>query len=209
MKHDDIREMIPAEIAETIGVPLADWPGQCAAIAHLFVENGIISSGPTERYGHYRGPVAEGSLFFKRPIIQHGWLELYDESVLDPLRWEFEQVDAYLWVSKSPEVCEDYDIGGNKVRSHMAGPCPPVDKANALYPLPRGEIQWLVLAQIPNAMEDTVTRVDSPVLAWFANLPPTFFESTEDVTAIYRWIMRQDRAALIPIDNRRLILGDV
>lgn len=208
MKHDNIRTMDPEDVAKAIGVTLEEWPGRCAEIAHKINHAALLPCMCFERYGHYMGPVAIGSLFYKRPLIQHGWLELEDGSVFDPLRWEFEQAFPYFWVSRNEDECAEYDVGGNTFRQICLGPCPAVDKERAEYPLPKGKAMWFVLAQIPNG-EDLADccKIDGPTLGWFANLSPEFLG--EYAADVYRWVIEDcDRRALIPIDNRRLVLGD-
>ena len=69
---------------EAVLGPARGWAGQCYAIAKQMVKRGLIKG--TARYGHWLGPVAKGTAFSYRPIIQVSIaqfgepLKLYDSS---------------------------------------------------------------------------------------------------------------------------------
>jgi hypothetical protein len=203
---NEIRALNPGQVGEQIGWPLCDWAGNCSDIARLIIEYEIVPG--THRYGHYLGPIEPASRFYNRhaPFVQHGWIETPEGWVADPLRWEFEGKQPYMFATDRLVWVAQYDISGNKFRSLMLKPCPAVDtEAEVKHPLPTGKAYWWCLAQIPNAMEDLIDEVNPEVVWWFATLPPGFMgEHAKDV---YRWIVECGHGAFIPIDNKKLILG--
>jgi hypothetical protein len=192
------------EAAAAIERPLKDWPGKCHEVASAIVAAGLVEG--VARYGHYRGKVAESSMFFGLSIVHHGWIELDDGGVCDPLRWEFEGVEPYILFSWDEDVLDEYDLGGSRVRDAVYGGCPEVQVDDAQYRLPRGQLMWFVLAQIPNAIEAGLTHVDDPVLNWFANRSPDWLG--DEARGVYEWVRSFGHNALIPIDYQRKVFGD-
>lgn len=191
-------------LAERIGVALDRWPGNCYAVAAACVDSGGI---PGEaQYGAYYGPVSTKSIFnAHQGYIRHGWVRLADGRIFDPLRWEFEGVAPYVYIT--PGQSKEYDLGGDVLRGAMQGACPPVDMAKAEFSLPKGKLLWWMLAQIPNAMETATTRVDPGVAFWFANLPRSVLGSR--AKGVYRWVagLTDYSKSMIPIDNWQEVMG--
>jgi len=97
----------PAELAALIGLPLADWPGRCHAVAER-----VLRHAPTEGMrlvrGHFHGWTSPASVYRGGPQ-QHSWLRLQDGRVLDPTRWAFDQPDRpYIHVGEN----DAYDEAG-------------------------------------------------------------------------------------------------
>jgi hypothetical protein len=97
----------PAEIADEIGLPLADWPGNCHAVAERVLRR-IPTQGMRLVRGHFHGWTSPASVYGRGPQ-QHSWLRLQDGRVLDPTRWAFDQPGKpYLYVGEN----DAYDEAG-------------------------------------------------------------------------------------------------
>lgn len=106
----------PDLIAHAIDLPLIKWPGNCAGVAGLILNHGIVE-GKSE-YGFYLGRVEEGTRFAGKAMIRHGWIRLPDNQIYDPTRWVFEGDDPYIYVDWNDS---DYDRGMRSVRTSDAG----------------------------------------------------------------------------------------
>lgn len=80
-------------VAETIGIPVRTWAGNCHGISEAIVRADALRpwGGPKTIYrltrGHYVGPIAAGSYFDQRrgmPFIAHSWIQAYDLTVAVP-----------------------------------------------------------------------------------------------------------------------------
>ena len=72
-------------IATEIGVPVSNWPGNCAAIAKAIFDFFPIEGMKLCR-GHIHARAHKDSVF-RGEVHQHSWLELADGRILDPTRW--------------------------------------------------------------------------------------------------------------------------
>lgn len=105
---DDCTGWTAEELADAIGVPLADWPGNCYVISRAVLDRALVSG--VARGGQWVGRIAPGSYFHHKLTdggrrlavmprgIRHGWVELDDGRVLDPTRWVFEGASPYVYV---------------------------------------------------------------------------------------------------------------
>lgn len=97
----------PAELAALIGLPLADWPGRCHAVAER-----VLRHAPTQGMrlvrGHFHGWTSPASVYRGGPQ-QHSWLRLQDGRILDPTRWAFDRPGKpYLYLGEN----DAYDEAG-------------------------------------------------------------------------------------------------
>jgi hypothetical protein len=93
-----------AECEKAIGEPASAWVARCYEIAYRIVEALHIDGQAV--YGHWLGPMHPKSTFANKsglPFVQHGWIRLSDDRVLDPTRWVFEHVEPYLYVGEKPD----------------------------------------------------------------------------------------------------------
>jgi len=105
--------MSAQEVAVAIDVPLEQWSGNCFAIATKLTTSGLVPSGSRAVYGHWLGPIAPASSFAARAhlgLTGHGWILTEDDQVIDPTRWVFEAVPAYIYIggdqsNNIDEVC--------------------------------------------------------------------------------------------------------
>lgn len=187
------------KVAKEIGVPVKRWPGACYFIASKMVEHRVVDGKP--RYGHWLGPIAKNTMFSKRAIVHHGWIESGD-IIIDPTRFVFEGKKPYIHVG--PINSDFYDIGGNKFHEAIYGhkPFPSFvdDEKNISVP-----------KMIKNILNDlfglkSVEKLCLSQLFWLANKP--YYELGSYAKMFYGWLIKNDFGALIPIDNRRLILDE-
>lgn len=189
-------------VAKAIGVPADEWPGNCHSIACDMCAAGLVPGGKP-RYGHYHGPIAPGTMFYKREIVRHGWIEAPDGQIVDPTRWVFEGAEPYVFQGWDEDGY--YDTGGNQIRYMlMSGrPMPKYDPEARQFDVPNTEAGVIMKLVLGGHEGD---KVSFNQLIYLANLPPNF-EEEDIVRDIYRWLQGEGLQALIPMDNRDLILG--
>jgi len=193
-----------ARVAKKIKLPLNQWAGKCYAIADAMVALGIEEGRAV--YGHYHGPIDPESIFSDRVWSNHGWIVQEDGTVVDPTRWVFENGAPYIFrMAPCKQTEDEYDIGGNKIRTALRGPMPEFSKK--LTPLKCGfsidnpmaeHFVWLMLKEPPFWTREQ--------LHWIATFDPKYLQPF--TKEIYQALVNAKLGALIPIDNRRLILGE-
>lgn len=194
------------EIERAHGLKAKDWAGKCYEMAcraaDLLNAKGVEA---TAVYGHFMGEVHPASIFYGKPLVQHGWVELEGDLILDPTRWAFEGKKPYLYVGPR----DTYDEGGNTWRMALLGQPPEFD--------PEGRIKTITTAMLPseawNWLEQLLGlqklfaeewyepgQVTVEQLGYVANYDPHRMDGhAED---IYRMLGDLGLGAFIPIDNR-------
>lgn len=191
--------MTAAQVAARIKVPLAQWPGNCHAIAKQCLDAKVVRGRLC--YGHFLGGIAKTGHFVGRPLAHHGWVELRDGRVWDPTRWVFEDVAPYIYVGRN---AVEYNFGGNALSEALRGPYPaaapgPVFK----LALPRATRQAVgVLIGDPGW-----TGFATPQqVHWLANVNILKL-GVAHARPLFRAISRQGSGAYIPLDNHERVLG--
>lgn len=180
-------------VATAIGVPVSKWPGNCYAIASLMVNKGYEGS---KRYGHWLGPVSEGSMFYGRAIVRHGWIEAGDV-IIDPTRWEFESKPPYIW--RGHDIHGYYDAGGDSLRQWLERPAPSFDPTAKRVEL---ELEGEVADFVYSAIKGEVITIDH--VFWLANL--SLKTLGDFAVPVFLALKHAGYEAAIPVDNYRLIL---
>lgn len=119
-------------VAAVIEMPVADWPGNCYAVACKMLAAGLLAGRAV--YGHYLGPIHPGTMFHGKPIVHHGWIETPDGRIVDPTRWVFTGASPYIHEVELP--CLDYDEGGNVWLLSRQRPAPEHDPDSASVEMP-------------------------------------------------------------------------
>jgi hypothetical protein len=189
--------------AKIINIPLEDWPGNCSAIANAFIKNDLVSG--KYQYGHYHGFISpESETFGGRKFTHHAWILRDDGMIVDPTKWVFENEAPYIFVGENDPCI--YDLGGNFLYETFLLKPPPKYNAKEKQLTVPDSLQ-MILSQLlvfPNLFKKK--NISFSQLFWLSNLPPKFMEGMEK--EIYSWIVDDLKlTALIPIDNRRNILG--
>jgi len=82
------RDLLPTvQHCELVFGPAETWKGNCYSVASKLVAAGLLRGEAV--YGHWRGPVAPGSMFASRGcgFIRHGWVVLKGgRTIVDPTR---------------------------------------------------------------------------------------------------------------------------
>jgi len=202
--HRIMTDAILEEAERLIG-PASQWPGRCFEIASKLVTLGLVSGEPV--YGHYLGPIAEGSHFgarSKHGFVQHGWVLAPDGKVIDPTRWVFEAVDPYIYMGPGKGM---YDEGGNTVRLALEQPCPKYEP-----PTPPDDFPRVYDVDLSGLSEDAKGHllalmgnppvVNNRMVFWVANLAPE--RLGDHLDAVYEFLCSSDDFEVaIPMDNRR------
>lgn len=182
------------EVAELIGWPTEKWPGNCYAVAHAMLNAGFVRGKLA--YGHYHGFISDSSIFAGRRFTRHGWI-IRRTTIVDPSRWAFEAKDPYVHVG--PRDDPDYDVGGNRLRQMMLSEPPRFDADNC-WTAPEELLPLLGAFGFGEV-------ISAPQVAWLASLPLELLG--DDAKLVFEWVAYDLKTpAFIPIDNRRLILGD-
>jgi len=104
----------PEDLAETIGIPLKDWPGNCHAVATAVLRRAPVAGMRIVR-GHYSGYVSSASVY-RRSLQQHSWLEAEDGRILDPTRWAMTSPShPHIYLGEN----DAYDEAGLMLRARM------------------------------------------------------------------------------------------
>lgn len=195
------------ELEEETKMPTPEWAGNCYAVACAASD---MIGGSEAIYGHWTGPVAEGSRFSNRGLIgfvQHGWVLLKDGHILDPTRWVFENVKPYLYIGPN----DHYDEGGNHFRMAIRNSPPPWDPLDNVYevtreilpPEPWRFVEKLLKLDEIMAKDYTPGDVTFAQLHWLANYDPQQMEGHAE--AIYEMLTHFHMEAHIPFDNRNMV----
>lgn len=197
------------EIADKISWPLDRWAGNCYAIALALVNAGLVKG--KARYGHYRGPVAPGTMFHRASVtgfVQHGWVELPDGSVVDPTRWVFEGAEPYIYNGPA----DHYDVGGSTFRDQMRainGPpaYDPLDKQFELQGLPSDMIRLLrTICQDPRPHALGRNIFSKAQMFWLANANPK--ELGRWCRKFYQLLEQNKMSAFVPQDYWHLVMEE-
>jgi hypothetical protein len=195
----------PETIAEKIGILVTDWPFNCYFIACRVVDAGLTPGG-VPVYGHYLGPIADGSLWADRrgrPFIRHGWVVMPDGSIVDPTRWCFDNKGPYIYTASKESAAEEYDEGGNALLTAMMKHHPrpewnPEDPKPFVIFFDTATDFVRSLLQCPKSQPDNKYNVGQ--LFWLANLPYNVIG--DHLLEICDALKPAKLIALIPIDNR-------
>lgn len=199
----------PEAIAETIDIPLSEWPGACHAIASQMVEHGTtlgLPEGSVVTRGHWIGAIHKRSPFVG-PIAQHSWITTPDGMVIDPTRYVFEGLNPYVWEGDEGDQ-DDYDPGSNKVRRAFSGDRP--------WPKIEPQDNRLVHLELDAHCRDFLRAVGAGMMSdnyfsdrqlmWIAHLDP-YLSDHKILHRIWREIDRAGFRAYVPYDNADVILG--
>ncbi len=186
-----------ARAEEMVGEPASRWHGRCYEIACTLAQH----AGGRAVYGIWLGPIHRASRFAGRTFIHHGWILRPAGGVCDPTRFTLTQPDAPA-IHYGPEGRE-YDRGGNRLRARYETPRPGP-------PAPNEQITVVDFGSLRAAVEDILGWDPANGLSraqqfWLAKRSP---DELGPVTyAVYRAFETSGLVALIPIDNRREVLG--
>lgn len=218
-----------AEVEKAIGLEVPKWAGQCFGIA-CAVSDAYPELGGTALYGHYHGDICHGSIFYGRGgIVQHGWIQLPDGSVLDPTRWAFDSPDKpYLYHSTRDDdlagqfVCMDCELTEDE-HGRDLDDCghfrPGVDRsvedydeggnryrADNIRPFPAfngaREVEGFEppLTDMVQAMKGEQEIWSVEQLQWLSNLP---YDVVSGPTLLYIKNNYSLGCAFVPVDNMR------
>lgn len=195
------QQLTAESAAAALGLPLKHWAGQCFGIASGFVDAGLVEGHAV--YGHFLGRVSPHSVPFgvrcRLPFQAHGWVVLADGRILDPTRWVFEATSPYLFIG--PGDNPEYDQGGNTLRTLLRGPAVTEPVAVRTYAIP--------LAGEAAAFARLAFGHDSPFgineARWLAHTAPD--DAGLAIAGLYDALQAAHLGALIPLDNRRAVLG--
>lgn len=195
----------PEDLAALIGIPLADWPGNCHGIAEAVLRRAPVDGMRLTR-GHWHGYISRNSIFGARDFTQHSWLVLADGRILDPTRWTLEDPKRpaiYLGVN------DHYDEAGLQLRQQQ----PPV-----FFNAPPNPFQ-ILLARIPQELchalssalgSDHTPGTTDPEHRWLADALARAMKSDpdrlHDADRLYSLMAEAGMQAMIPIDLWRRVM---
>ncbi len=189
----------PEAVATAIKIPVSDWPGNCYAIASQMVEAGLVTGRAV--YGHYLGRIRPGTLFSGKPIVHHGWVVTADGQVIDPTRWVFEGVAPYIHYATTANSHE-YDEGGNVFLLTRRRPAPAHDQNSVTVEIP---VDARPLCSALLSRNDVQRRLTTEEAHWLATL--SLILLGDSAKKLYEALVAMGFTALIPIDNRKKVIG--
>lgn len=198
-----------AKVAKAIGIPATKWPARCFEISTKIVEAGLFPGG-TAVYGHWTGPVSPKSLFAKKPVVRHGWIQGPDGSVIDPTRFVFEAVKPYIYAGPN----DYYDEGGDALRKLMRKPPPAFDATQPTFFLSSDVLSspaWFHVMELLQFTEEEdaerdLTEVCRDQLLWLASAP--YEELGPRAKDIYLCLEKLGKRTYVPIDNWRRAMAE-
>jgi len=188
-----------AQAVKKIGIPTKNWPGNCYGVAQAFLKHKLVEG--TLQYGHYFGPISPKSKpFGGRRFTHHAWI-LNDEEIIDPTRWVFEAVKPYIYVGP---ISDDYDFGGNRLHKDHEKPPPPFNPEERVFNLRTMPLVCKTMVKV--LLKSPSDKVSFGQTMWLGNL--ALDTLGEETRTLYKWLVENKLGAVIPIDNRRHVLGD-
>ena len=200
---DSLQTLPIDQIAETIGIPVEGWAGNCYGVATAIVRAfDWRTAAPV--YGNYWGPVDSRSEFAGKPYIHHGWILTMDGTIVDPTRWVFEAVDPYIAViarSKRKQAAQ-YDEGSERLAQAKLRQPPQFDPSARLISLDSFRVQPELLSYIHARLKlrPGSTELNPHHLFWLANVPYSFHGTM--VYHLYVLLESLGVLAYVPIDYR-------
>lgn len=194
-------------LAEEIGIPLQQWPGNCHAIA-MAVLRMVPVEGMRVARGHYHGYVSRKSVY-SGGIQQHSWLVAADGRILDPTRWAMECPDRpYIYLG----IDDHYDEAGLEVSARLPPQLPgsgPDPRAVMLSRRSLDEVNRI--ARALGAREVTDLDPSSSDLRWLAdslkyglNRPP---DHHDDPVELFAALEAAGMKCLIKIDLWNMVMA--
>jgi len=184
--------MTPDGLAAEIGIPLADWPGNCHAIA-CAVRDLVPVAGMRVARGHWEGSVSRKSVY-TGGLQQHSWLVAPDGRILDPTRWAITHPGTpFIYLG----VCDHYDEGGRARAACM----PPVLPGRG--PDFRRQVATLTASDQAAladhlGLDDIAAPRMSDQLHRQTRIDP---DDLADASALYALVQKAGLKAIIPIDS--------
>jgi hypothetical protein len=183
------------DVEQALDLPAEKWHGNCYGIATGIVEAELIDGVAV--YGHYLGDIAKDGYWGRRvdlPFVQHGWILLPDDRILDPTRFSFENKDPYIYIGDGDM---DYDEGGDMWRASQVKPCPPTRGAKVKdkgWELDDNEtVTFHTLTGTP------FDEMSAEQAFWVANLP--YAALAPHIPVVYPVLGRYDLKGFVPLDN--------
>lgn len=193
--------LTPQQVADELGFPVHEWPGNCYAVAFQMIEKGLVSGRAA--YGHYLGEVKEETLFDGKPIVRHGWIVTDQGQIIDPTRWVFEGCEPYIHCAI--DGSKDYDEGGNTFLLKTMRPAPEHDpESPQLKDIKSKDDQIMISLLLTRSTLQT--QLTLPEAHWLATLPLPILE--DRAQPLYALICELDWKAFIPYDNYHKVLTD-
>lgn len=193
------------DVEKVINIPVEEWREKCHEIASLLLRKNVVSG--MLRYGHWIGPIHSNSTFADRRglgFTHHGWIEQSDGTIIDPTRFEFEQVSPYIYVGLN----DYYDAGGNQFRELMMREPPVFNEEEKLIRLKDTGAKMSVFVKGNLDCRSTKTEIIITLKQafWLANLPLQILN--EAAKTVFESLIDAGLIALIPYDNKQLVLGN-
>lgn len=186
------------QVAQAIDLPVGAWPGNCYAIACQMLKAQLVDGRAV--YGHYLGFVKPGTMFHGKSIVRHGWIETSDGRLVDPTRWVFEGVVPYIYVAALPNP--EYDEGGNIFMLKNQRPTPEHDPEKASLEIPNDARELISTLLCRDQVQNRLMVSEA---FWLGNL--SLIALKERAAPLYAALVAMGQEEVIPIDNRRKILG--
>ena len=192
----DPEQLTIEDVEQALDLPAEKWHGQCYGIAKGIAEAGLVEGDAI--YGHYLGDIDKDGYWGRRkelPFVQHGWILLPDDRILDPTRFSFENEEPYIYIGDGGT---DYDEGGDMWRAALLKPCPTPSGnrkvKDAGWELDTNEtFTFQLLTGTP------FDKMTTEQTFWIANLP--YAALAPHIPIVYPVLGRYDLKGFVPFDN--------
>lgn len=197
----------PHKVSTQIGVPIAEWGGNCHGISTKMVAKNLVPGGKVVR-GLWIGEIAIGNMFSGRPFTGHSWIETPDGTIVDPTRWVFTNDQPKIYVGPNDG---NYDKGGNLIRQIMERPYPIWNPSEKSEELAIGAEALTRIGELVNDWPEFSTSPNNDgvfckgQLFWIANLSPDALD--EYAWEIYTALEEIGWEPAIPFDNWNVVMG--
>ena len=191
-------------LAETMGLPLEDWHGNCHGVAMALAD--WIGEDAELVRGLFVGEFHRDSIFSGRLFTGHSWV-VVNGQIIDPTRWTMTS-PFNPRISANPPA-EDYDRSGARLRSHLQAPPPPFDPdSRRIVSMIGDDSMMQVVAQVLGSFiveHELLLSIDQ--MFWVANHDWSSLLSPVQIRNLYQMFDDWGCLVFVPRDLVRQYLG--
>lgn len=178
-------------------IPPILWKSNADIIVHKLVEDNYVTGDIVK--GYWVGPLIENGKWTALSIRKHTWIKLALNTVVDPLRWSFFELEEPEIYAGKPDF---YDEDGATVRKLVNTDAPPYIQSDVVV---SSYLFEHILPEI-NHLLGYPYHITNRHLAWLAKQPPERLGNKADI--IYSDIIRAGFYHLLSDKVKRYLFDD-